>query len=242
MSGRLGNKAFSNIKLHKNEDNLIMIPLANGYAPLLEKDQSTGKYFFNTEFVDGNTFNGTSPKIIISTYEDRTFRAGETITVTCTIILEAGQSLVSPVTLNIGTLELSDTEMTLTSGTLSGSGPFVFSKEITFADDQNEENQQIQITLQYTDSTDATASHIITGKGQSITVDTTAPAFTLTNGNNGIIQHEFNTSLVLNKPEYIDLSSGSEISISDFVPSLDTNTLGNYIKTYTATDLAGNIN
>ena len=109
MSGRLGNKAFSNIKLHKNEDNLIMIPLNEGFEPLVKKDSSTGNYFFNTAFVDGNTFNGTSPKIIISTYEDRTFRADETITVTCTIILETGQSLVpNPVTLNIGTLVSGD--------------------------------------------------------------------------------------------------------------------------------------
>ena len=247
MSGRLGNKAFSNIKLHKNEDSLIMIPHGDTFRPLIKKDLSTGNYFFNTDFVNGNSFNGPRPSIVISTYEDRIFRSGESITVTCTIILEAGQTLdTNPVTLSIGTLQSGIDMVPVNNSDLTG--PFVFSKEIIFNDSiEDAANQEIQITLKYKESNDD--PHTIIGKGQSITFDKKSPVFILNNGDgvngNRVLQHQWNTLLTLNKPEFTGLSSDSyeykNMQISDFVPSLDINTLGSYVKTYTATDLAGNV-
>ena len=229
MSENLGNPVFSNMRLSKNSDDLIMIPKNDGtFAPLLKKDPTTGKYFFNTEFVHEN-FDTNMPKIVISTIENRVFKEGDKVTVTATI-LNSDAATFDAIKYSIGTLVV-DVDLDLLS---ASSTPYVYSGIYTCTD-ESASNQQIKVWINYTDD-----SENLIGYGQSITVDNIAPSFTLTNGDNGVLHHHKGATLNLILPEFDDLSSDANMITSEWSPNLDINAVGQYIRRYTATDSAGN--
>ena len=257
MSGRLGNKAFSNIKLHKNEDRLIMIPLNGTFAPLIQKDPVTGNYFFNEEFVDGNTFNGTSPSIVIDV-NNLTINNQGTVNITVTIggidfvqIVEndgvkcfVGTQLCTNTTPFDNGLEF---KFTFTNPSpqrvKTGTEPLKRSDvdlsqirvELKYKKYEADENGEYILNEDGSNKLSDTVSST-TGLGKSIVIDNTAPEILLIGDSEVTVERgtsytDLGATATDNNDEIVNVSTSG---------SVNSNIVGSYTVTYSATDTADN--
>ena len=239
---------FSNIKLHKNEDNLIMIPNGNSVSPLVIRDPA-GNYLINPRFIksqDQNElkleFQMTDDDGDITTFimrkESRFF-----ITLKFFFLKDGSNAISSiksaKIKLNDVTYDMAFFQdenyyyiHLLTYGLSSNlhSGPL--------ADSVDFKDKTLEVIVEYTSFDGATLKTQTQSLIEKVTYDNTAPVLELL----GEPEIFLELGTAYNEPGVFanDEFDGS-VAVTSNIDDFDFTTVGRYTITYEAVDTAGNI-